>query len=106
MSIRTRRTLGFLTILVLFALNEGIQLWSARQRATTMELLSGSLKRQSVMASLHRHVNDLQNQMALMQMIEGAQPVPGIGKDIAVAGEEIDTLLALSDERERPAVSE
>lgn len=106
MTIRRRLTLGFLTILALFAVNEGIQLWSARQRASTMQMLSGALKRQAVMASLHRHINDLQNQMALMQMIEGAEPVAGINDDITRAGQEIVELGSLSDANERPAIEE
>jgi class 3 adenylate cyclase len=105
-TIRRRLTLGFLIILALFAVNEGIQLWSARQRATTMEMLSGALKRQVAMSSVTRRVNDIQNQMALMQMIEGAQPVATIGADIARAGSEIAELSALSDAAERPAIDE
>lgn len=106
MTIRTRLTLGFIVILTLFAVNEGIQLWSARQRAVTMETLSGALKRQAVIASAHREISDLQNQMALMQMIEGALPVAGIANDIAHAGEQIATLSALSSDSERAAVDE
>ena len=106
MTIRRRLTLGFLIILALFGVNEGIQLWSTRQRAMTMETLSGALRRQAVIASAHRQIGDLQNQMALMQMIEGAQPVPSAGTDIAHAGEDIATLVALSSDTERQAVEE
>lgn len=106
MTIRTRLTLGFIVILALFAVNEGIQLWSAGQRARTMEMLSGALKRQAVIASAHRHISDLQNQMALMQMIEGAEPVAGVAGDIARAGDEIATMAALSSGEERAAVDE
>ena len=106
MTIRRRLTLGFLVILALFAVNEGIQLWSTRQRARTMETLSVALKRQAIIASAHRHISDLQNQMALMQMIEGAQPVAGIGDAVTAAGREIDALETLSTGVERPAVEE
>lgn len=106
MTIRRRLTLGFVVILALFAVNEVIQLWSARQRARTMETLGGALKRQAVIASAHRRISDLQNQMALMQMIEGAQPVAGVSTDIARAGEDIALLAALSSGEERTAVDE
>jgi len=105
-TIRKRLTLGFLVILSLFAVNEAIQLWSTRQRTRTMETLSGALKRQAIIASAHRHIGDLRNQMALMQMIEGAQPVAGAGSDIAIAGGEIAALQALTSEPERATVDE
>jgi HAMP domain-containing protein len=105
-TIRKRLTLGFTGILALFAVNEGIQLWSTRQRERTMETLSGALKRQAIIASAHRHIGDLQNQMALMQMIEGAQPVAGVGSDIARAGDEIIALSALTAGAERATVDE
>ena len=106
MTIRRRLTLGFLVILALFAVNEVIQLWSTRQRARTMETLGGALRREAIIASAHRHISDLQNQMALMQMIEGAQPVAGVGTDIARAGDEITALQALTGANERAAVDD
>lgn len=106
MTIRRRLTLGFGVILALFAVNEGIRIWSTRQRERTMDTLSRALKRQAIIASAHRHIGDLQNQMALMQMIEGAQPVAALGDDIARAGDEIDALEALSSDSERAAVGD
>ena len=108
MTIRRRLTLGFLTILALFALNEGIQFWSARLRASTMEALSGALKRQVLMASVHQQVGNLQGLMTQLSQLE--DPVPlredEYTPDIERAGTNIHELVGLSDEREHSAFSE
>jgi class 3 adenylate cyclase/HAMP domain-containing protein len=107
-TIRRRLTLGFLTIIALFALNEGIQFWSARLRAQTMEDLSGALKRQVLMASVHQQVGNLQGLMTQLSQLE--DPVPlrpdEYTPDIARAGANIHELVGLSDERDHSAFSE
>jgi class 3 adenylate cyclase/HAMP domain-containing protein len=106
-TIRRRLTLGFLTILALFALNEGIQLWSARLRADTMEALSGALKRQVLMASVHQQIGNLQGLMSQMSQLEDPAPVGNeYTADIARAGTDIHELVGLSDDREHSAFSD
>ena len=107
MSIRLRLALGFLTILALFATNEGIQLYSARLRARTMDALSSALKRQSLMASIQQRVNNLQTLMSVMSQIEDAQSDSGaIQADITETAAQIRELFELSDATERGAVAQ
>jgi class 3 adenylate cyclase len=107
-SIQRRLTLGFLAILSLFALNQGIQSWSARLRAQTMSTLDRALKRQILMASVRQQVGSLHSLMVQMAQVEDAQPV-GAGAfdgDMARAGRDIHELAVLTDEAERPPVTE
>lgn len=105
MSIRLRLALGFLTILALFATNEGIQLYSARLRARTMDALSGALKRQALMASIQQRVTNLQQLMSVMSQLEDAAVDSGAIKlDIEEAGTQIEELAALSEPVGRDAV--
>lgn len=108
MTIRRRLTLGFLIILSLFAANEGIQLWSARLRARTMEALGGALKRQVLMASVRQQLGNLQGLMSQMSQLEDPAPLEhgAFNKDIEHAATDIHELVGLSDEHEHSAFSE
>lgn len=107
MTIRRRLTLGFLTILTLFAVNEGIQYWSAQLRARTMTTLDRALKRQVLMASVRQEVSNLHNLMVQMAQVEDAQPVGGaFNADIAHAARDVHELAGLTDEQAHAEVSE
>ena len=75
MTIRRRLIIGFSIILTLFAVNEGIQVWSARLRTQTMTALDLALKRQVLMGSVRQRVNDLHKQMQVLGQLENAAPV-------------------------------
>ena len=84
MSIRRRLALGFVTILTLFAVNEAIQLWSARVRAGSMDTLDRALTIQAHMASVFHEVDNLHKQMSLMgQQMDSASPTSEVDDDIA-----------------------
>jgi class 3 adenylate cyclase len=101
-TIRRRLTLGFLTILTLFAVNEGIQYWSAQLRARTMATLDHALKRQVQMATVRQEVTNLHNLMVRQAAVEDAQPVGGMfDMDISRAGKDIHDLAAMSDANDR-----
>ena len=107
MTIRRRLTLGFLTILTLFAVNQGIQYWSAQLRATTMTTLDRALKRQVLMASVRQQVGNLHNLMAQMSQVEDAQPVgAAFDADIARAAGEVRELAGLTDAQDRAEVAQ
>jgi class 3 adenylate cyclase/HAMP domain-containing protein len=103
-SIRRRLALGFITILTLFAVNEGIQLWSARVRVGSMETLDRALKIQAHMASVFHEVDNLHKQMSLMgQHMDSASPTSDMDDDIARVAAEVHEMATLADERERAA---
>lgn len=107
MTIRRRLTLGFLTILTLFAVNQGIQFWSAQLRASTMTTLDRALKRQVVMASVRQRVSNLHNLMVQMSQVEDAQAIGGIfDADIAKAASDVHELAALTDAQAQADVAQ
>jgi len=111
MTIRRRLTSAFLTILMLFAVNQAIQLWSARLRTNTMLALDRALKREVLMASVHERVADLHKQMSLLGQIEAtAAPAEGgralLDADINRAAADIRELAALTDPEDRAAVDD
>jgi class 3 adenylate cyclase len=106
-TIRRRLTLGFLTILTLFAVNEGIQLGSARLRARSMKALSGALNRQVLMASVQQQVHNLDNLMSQMSQLEDPVPVgSAFNADIDRAGTDIHELASLSSGTEHFTAAE
>ena len=112
MTIRRRLVLAFSTILVLFALNQGIQLWVAQQRTQTMTTLDRALKRQVLLASLTQRIADLHKQTSLLGQIEvePGDKAPGgnesINADINRAAIDIASLASLTDPADRPAITE
>jgi class 3 adenylate cyclase/HAMP domain-containing protein len=110
-TIRRRLASAFLIVLMLFAVNEGIQIWSARLRAQTMETVGRALKRQLLMASLQSRIADLHKQISLMGQIEAdAGPAPGgreaLDGEIGRAGADIQTLIQLSEPADQAAVQD
>ncbi len=111
MTIRRRLTAAFVVVLALFAVNEGIQVWSTVLRARTMSTVARALKRQLLMAAVQARVSDLHRQMAIMSQLEGdLAPAPGaheaVGADIAEAGADIQALAALSEQMDSAAMQE
>jgi class 3 adenylate cyclase/HAMP domain-containing protein len=110
-TIRRRLASAFLIILALFAVNEAIQVWSARLRARTMATVDRALKRELLMASVQSRVADLHKQMSLMgQMDVEAAAAPGareaLDADIKKADDEIKSLADLSDPTDQAGVKE
>lgn len=111
MTIRRRLTSAFLIVLMLFAVNEGIQIWSARLRAQTMATVDRALKRQLLMASLQSRVSDLHKQISLMGQIDAdAGPAPGgresLDAEISRAASDIQALTRLSEPADQASVQE
>ena len=107
MTIRRRLTLGFLTILTLFAVNQGIQSWRSQLRARTMTTLDRALERQVLMASVRQQVGNLHSLMVQMSQVEDAQPVGGIfNADIARAASDVHELAGLTDAQVRADVAQ
>jgi class 3 adenylate cyclase len=108
MTIRRRLSSAFLTILVLFALNQTFQLWSARLRVRSMATVDRALKRQILMATLHATVDNLQKQVSLIGQIEESAATPEASRlfdeEVERAAADIRQLNALSDIRDRTAV--
>ncbi len=67
--IRQRVIGAFLAILILFALNLSIYLWSNQKRSASMESLRHSISRQDIIASIKQNLNDLQKQVALLSQV-------------------------------------
>jgi hypothetical protein len=110
-TIRRRLTSAFLIVLMLFAVNEGIQIWSARLRARTMGTVDRALKRQLLMTSLQSRVSNLHKQISLMGQIEAdAGPAPAgremLDGEIGRAGADIQALMRLSEPADQAAVQE
>jgi class 3 adenylate cyclase/HAMP domain-containing protein len=109
MTIRRRLTSAFLTILVLFAVNQAFQLWSARLRAKTMATLDRALKRQVLMASLHETFENLQKQISLVGQVEGGGQAPEarrlFNEEVERATADIRQLKEVSDAGEQQAVT-
>lgn len=105
MTIRRRLTLGFLAILTLFAVNEGIQLWSARMRAGSMATLDRALKIQARLAFVFHEVDNVHKQMSLLgQHTDSATATTDMDGDIAKIAGEIHEMVTLADQGERAAV--
>ena len=111
MTIRRRLALAFSTILVLFAVNQGIQIWSARLRTETVTTLNRALQRQVLMGAVQQRVGDLYKQVLLLGQIEiePGQPAPEMDKakeGIDLAAKDIRRLADLTDSGDLPAVTE
>jgi class 3 adenylate cyclase len=110
-TIRRRLASSFLIVLTLFAVNESIQVWSARLRARTMGTVDRALKRQLLMASLQSRIADLHKQISLMGQIDADAGAPPGGREaldgeIARAGVDIQTLIQLSEPADQAAVED
>jgi class 3 adenylate cyclase len=100
-TIRRRLTLGFVTILTLFAVSQGIQYWSATLRTRAMGTLDRVLKRQVLIGNARRQIGNLHLAMKQNSEVEGATPTTEFDKDIADAGKNIHELTMLSDANDR-----
>ncbi len=110
MTIRLRLALAFATILVLFAVNQGIQFWSARLRTQTMTSLDRAFQREILMAAVSQRIGDLHKQMSLLAQVEaepGQAPAGGdtFAAEIDRAATDIHGLAALTDAADLPAVT-
>jgi class 3 adenylate cyclase/HAMP domain-containing protein len=110
-TIRRRLSISFLTILTLFAVNEGIQLWSAARRDATMSTLDRAMKRQVLMAAVRGRVSDLHKQMSLLGQIDDEAPAPAGGRasldgDVALVAGDIRALVGMSDPADQRAAME
>jgi class 3 adenylate cyclase len=107
-TIRRRLTLAFLTILVIFAINQGFQLWSARLRVRTMTTVDRALKRQLLMGTLHETIDNLSKQVALLGQLEASGEAPKaqgfFDAELDRATASIRELKDLSDSGERAPV--
>ncbi|HVT46779.1 MAG TPA: adenylate/guanylate cyclase domain-containing protein [Vicinamibacterales bacterium] len=102
MTIGRRLALAFSTILVLLAVNQAIQLWSASLRTASVAALNRALQRQIVLADVKQRVGDLYKQMSLLAQVETApgqatpdidSPAPAIDR----AAADIARLVTLTD---------
>lgn len=110
MTIRRRLVLGFGTILALFAIAQGFQVWSAQKRDRSMATVDRALKRQLILASLRHRVDNLQKQVALLGQVEGAEDMPEarqfFSDELDKGTADITALLALSEASHLQAVSD
>jgi len=105
MSIRHRLTISFLTILVLFAVNQMVYRWGNEMRRVTVEGLRRAIARQSLIASINQSLNDLQKQVTLLsqvatdQAVSGAPPadIAHFNENLQLVQKEIGELKALAD---------
>ena len=65
-TIRGRLALSFLTILGLFALNQGVYYFSNVKRKATVEALRRAISSQILIADINQRLNDTQKQIALL----------------------------------------
>jgi len=67
---RTKLSLAFLAILILFGASQGATFWGNRLRARSMATLDRALSRQVIIASLRRELDNLHNEVTLLGQIE------------------------------------
>ena len=67
---RTRLSLSFLAILILFGASQGATFWGNRLRARSMTSLDHALSRQVIIASLRRELDNLHKEVTLLGQIE------------------------------------
>jgi signal transduction histidine kinase len=92
-SIRRRLTISFLTILVLFAVNQMVYRWGNEMRRVTVEALRSAIARQSLIASINQTLNDLQKQVTLLSQAATDQALSGApAEDIAQFEEKLDVV--------------
>jgi serine phosphatase RsbU (regulator of sigma subunit) len=65
-SVRRRLILSFVAILGLFAINQGISLWSDHARADAFRALDRTLGRQALIASIRQQLGDLYKEVTLV----------------------------------------
>jgi class 3 adenylate cyclase len=111
MTIRLRLALAFATILALFAVNQGIQFWTARLRTQTVTTLDHALQREILMAAVSKEIGDLHKQMSLLAQVEvepGQAPAgkDAFTRDVDSAAANIHHLADLTDAADLPAVTE
>jgi class 3 adenylate cyclase/HAMP domain-containing protein len=111
MTIRRRLALAFSTILVLFAVNQGIQVWSARLRTETVTTLNRALQQQILMGAVKQRVGDLYKQVSLLGQagFEPGQTPPGMEEtktEIDGVAEDIHRLADLTNPADLPSVTE
>jgi serine phosphatase RsbU (regulator of sigma subunit) len=69
-TIRSRLTLSFITVLALFGISLGVYSWSARLHEVTMRRLDHTLQRRVVLATMRQDLDNLQKQVALLSQSE------------------------------------
>ena len=110
MSIRRRLALAFSTILVLIAVDQGIQIWSARLRTQTVTTLNRALQRQILLGAVTERVGDLYRQMSLLAQVDvqPGQPMPvdAPNDQIDKVAADIHRLAALADAPDVQSVTE
>src|SRR5712671_6396423 len=82
MTIRSRLTLSFLTILGLLALNLVIYFWGNHRRQGTVEDLRRAVRRQALISSIHENLNKIQKQVSLMSQGEADPGGGGRAEDV------------------------
>lgn len=75
MTIRSRLTLSFVTVLALFGVSLGVYSWSARLHDVTMRRLDRTLQRRVILATIRQDLDNLQKQVALLSQSELTEPV-------------------------------
>lgn len=75
MTIRSRLTLSFVTVLALFGISLGVYSWSARLHDVTMRRLDRTLQRRVILATIRQDLDNLQKQVALLSQSELTEPV-------------------------------
>ncbi len=66
MTIRRRLALSFLSILVLFAVNISVYLWSSQYRAAAVEDRRRAMARQILIASIDRQITEVKREVSLL----------------------------------------
>lgn len=69
MTIRRRFTLSFLGIVILFALNAWVYVWSNQRRSVAVEELRRAIQRQTLLSSVQLTFNDTQKQIGVLSQV-------------------------------------
>src|ERR1700722_4210837 len=69
MTIRRRFTLSFLGIMILFALNAWVYVWSNQRRSVAVEELRRAIQRQSLLSAVQLTFNDTQKQIGVLSQV-------------------------------------
>jgi class 3 adenylate cyclase/HAMP domain-containing protein len=80
MTIRRRLWLSTVVILLLFALSQGINTWSARQITATVTRLHNALKRQVEAGEIHQRMDRMHNQIAVLSQLQ--EPTPATKEEL------------------------
>lgn len=101
MTIRSRLVVSFAAILLLFAANMVMFVWSNRARAASIEAARRAIDRQSHLASINHRVSDIQKQVTLLAQMPSdaltAEDVDQVRRQLNMVSTDIDATLAAAE---------